>query len=211
MTDETSPGDHAAATEDAETFERRHQETVRRQLQRALRGAVRVKLTRSYRSSYEITRFAQRIPPDPELEAMERHGEEPAIVACRSRKEENAAIRQAVEAFLDSDYNHLGIIHKTQRQARATHKALTKAGIPAQLVDEESPSYGHGVLVCTAHLAKGLEFDRVVIPRAEAANYHSEGDRHLLYVACTRAMHRLTLTHTGEVTPLIGPEDEPAA
>ncbi|SFD76288.1 DNA helicase-2 / ATP-dependent DNA helicase PcrA [Thiohalospira halophila DSM 15071] len=175
------------------------------EIQRALRGAVRVKLTKSYRSSYEITRFAQRILPDPELEALERHGEEPEIIACRNRKAENATLCRTVEEFLASDHNHLGVITRTQRQARQVHKALADAGLEAQLVDEETGTFGHGVLICSAHLAKGLEFDRVVVPMASADNYASETDRHLLYVACTRAMHRLTLTHTGAVTPLIGP------
>ena len=54
-----------------------------------------------------------------------------------------------------------------------------------------------------AHLAKGLEFDRVIVPEATAANYANDMDRNLLYVASTRAMHRLTLTHVGEATPIL--------
>jgi len=54
--------------------------------------------------------------------------------------------------------------------------------------------------VCTAHLAKGLEFDHVVLPEVNETNYQTDMDRNLLYVGCTRAMHRLTLTATGEVT-----------
>lgn len=61
-----------------------------------------------------------------------------------------------------------------------------------------------GVIVTSAHLAKGLEFDRVIVPGADADNYNTGMDRNLLYVACTRAMHRLVLTHTGEVTTWIG-------
>jgi DNA helicase-2/ATP-dependent DNA helicase PcrA len=41
-----------------------------------------------------------------------------------------------------------------------------------------------------------LEFDRVIVPEVGAASYRTAMDRNLLYVACTRAMHELVLTHT---------------
>ena len=53
-------------------------------------------------------------------------------------------------------------------------------------------------------MAKGLEFDEVIIPQTDDRNYHSEIDRSMLYVAVTRAMHRLTLTYSGtKHTPFI--------
>ncbi|HEY8513794.1 MAG TPA: ATP-binding domain-containing protein, partial [Cyclobacteriaceae bacterium] len=58
-----------------------------------------------------------------------------------------------------------------------------------------------GVVITTVPLAKGLEFDEVIVPFASADNYGTEGDRRLLYIACTRAMHRLTVTHTGKRSP----------
>ena len=41
------------------------------------------------------------------------------------------------------------------------------------------------------------------MPHVNAATYHTPFDRNLLYVACTRAMHRLALTYTGEPSPLL--------
>lgn len=67
----------------------------------------------------------------------------------------------------------------------------------------ESAGFSTGVTVCTAYLAKGLEFDRVIVPDASASNYRTEMDRNLLYVACTRAMHRLTLLAVGEPSQLL--------
>ena len=45
-------------------------------------------------------------------------------------------------------------------------------------------------------MAKGLEFDEVIIPQADDKNYHSSTDKSMLYVAVTRAMHKLTLTYS---------------
>jgi DNA helicase-2/ATP-dependent DNA helicase PcrA len=52
-------------------------------------------------------------------------------------------------------------------------------------------------------MSKGLEFDEVIIPAANRETFHTDADRKLLYVACTRAMHRLALLYTGELTGLI--------
>ena len=48
-------------------------------------------------------------------------------------------------------------------------------------------------------MAKGLEFDEVVVADADKNTYGAEFDRGLLYVACTRAMHRLTVIGVGEL------------
>jgi len=58
-------------------------------------------------------------------------------------------------------------------------------------------------MIATAYMAKGLEFDRIVVPFCSDAEYRTEMDRHMLYVACTRAMHKLTLTYTGELSRLL--------
>lgn len=50
------------------------------QIGQVFRQADCVKLCKSYRSTFEITRFAQRISPNPDLVAIERHGEEPAVL-----------------------------------------------------------------------------------------------------------------------------------
>jgi DNA helicase-2/ATP-dependent DNA helicase PcrA len=53
-----------------------------------------------------------------------------------------------------------------------------------------------GIIITSAHMAKGLEFDEVIIPQTNDKNYHSNIDKSMLYVATTRAMHKLTLTYS---------------
>ena len=45
-----------------------------------------------------------------------------------------------------------------------------------------------GVFIIPVYMAKGLEFDAVIICDADSQNYYDEDDRSLLYVACTRAL-----------------------
>ncbi len=92
---------------------------------------------------------------------------------------------------------------KTQPQAKRLHKQLTEAGVKARLLDEGSVGFSTGIVICTPHLAKGLEFDCVVIPDASAKVFSTEMDRNLLYVACTRAMHRLSLVSVGAPSPFL--------
>ncbi|MFD1378487.1 HelD family protein [Fodinicurvata halophila] len=167
------------------------------QIQRALRAPAPVKLTKSYRSSWEIMQFALAISPNEELVPIERHGEPPQVVTCTRASETRARILQEVEDFRASGHNSLALIAKTQKQANRLHRQLTEAGAKARLLDAGSEGFSTGVIVCTAHLAKGLEFDRVIVPDASAETYSTELDRNLLYVACTRAMHRLTVLVTG--------------
>ncbi len=100
---------------------------------------------------------------------------------------------------------NLAVIAKTHKQAASLHRDLEEFGVAAHPLDNSSTGFSRGVIICTAHMAKGLEFDRVIIPDADAdaGIYHTDMDRNLLYVACTRAMHRLTLVTSGTPSPLL--------
>lgn len=168
------------------------------QIQRALRASIRVNLTRSYRSTWEIMQFALHISPNDALIPMKRHGEPPQILQCRKESEVIKRILAEVRAFEGSPHQSLAIIVKTQKQAAKLRQQMAEAGVAAGFLTGTSTGFSTGVVVCSAHLAKGLEFDRVIIPDASGQNYCTEMDRNLLYVACTRAMHRLTLISLGE-------------
>ena len=167
------------------------------------RHAECVRLCKSYRSSYEITRFAQEISPNSELVAIERHGSNPLVVACSSAQEETRRIGLAIEEFRGSGQHTMGIICKTQTHAEQLHKAICEEIPDVHLLTARSSAFVQGVVVCAAHLAKGLEFDKVVVSNASDKNYTTQLDRNLLYVACTRAMHELLVTHIGARTRFI--------
>ncbi|MFN8334405.1 MAG: AAA family ATPase [Cyclobacteriaceae bacterium] len=160
-----------------------------------------VKLFRSYRSTYEITRFAQQLSANPNSIPMERHGAEPQVLGFNGNAEELNEIKNLIAAFRASKHVSLGIICKIQEQAEFVFDALRAHDV--HLLTPESSSFYEGVIVTTAHLAKGLEFDRVIIPFTSAKNYRTDVDKSMLYIACTRAMHELTLTYTKECTHFI--------
>ena len=66
-----------------------------------------------------------------------------------------------------------------------------------------SAEYEQGIVAIPAYLAKGIEFDAVIIYDASKDVYSDESVRRLFYTACTRAMHELQLYSVGEVSPFI--------
>ncbi len=173
---------------------------------RVFSGSRVMKLCKSYRSTFEITDFAQCIRRNDELEPVARHGEKPQVLGFKNADEEVAGIVRLLTEFRESEYKSLGIVCKTESQAAALHEKLHSRLPDGEIVllTDTSSSFAHGVVVTSAHMAKGLEFDEVIVPHVDAVNYRTEMDRGMLYVAATRAMHRLTLTHAGRVSTLIG-------
>lgn len=170
-------------------------------IQRVFPQGDTVKLFRSYRSTFEITSFAQHIFHNPDLIAMERHGAEPVVTGFESNTEETQAVKKMVANFQNSGHQSLGIICKTREQAEVVYNEIKAHGI--HLLTADSTSFKEGVVVTTAHLAKGLEFDEVIVPFASVRNYRTEMDKRMLYIACTRAMHMLTLTYAKEKSAFI--------
>jgi DNA helicase-2/ATP-dependent DNA helicase PcrA len=158
-----------------------------------------VKLFRSYRSTYEITKFAQRISQNPDTVPLERHGSEPEVQQWNTQADESVAINLLLQAFVASNRQSLGILCKTATQAQRIFERI-KQKHTAHLLTPDSTTFYEGIIVTTPHLAKGLEFDEVIIPEASAGNYQTLVDKSMLYIACTRAMHKLTVTCHGTLT-----------
>ena len=163
-------------------------------IQKSLTASEIMKLCKSYRSTFEITDFAQKIHPNAELEPVARHGEKPQILQFGSAVEELSGIMGLISTYRKSGYKSLGIICKTEQQAREMADVLKSYANDISLLSIQSSAFVQGIVITSAHMAKGLEFDEVIIPQTDERNYRSEIDKSMLYVAVTRAMHRLTLT-----------------
>lgn len=175
-----------------------HAESIRD----VLPDSMCVYMRKSYRSTYQITQVAQAIMNNPDLEPIKRYGERPTFNVFRKKSEEMDFIAQQVREFQDSDFQSMAVVCRTQTEADDLF-ALLEPAQHVSLLNSQSKFFAGGIVITTAYLAKGLEFDKVLVPFCTSDNYQQPIDRHMLYIAVTRAMHSLVITHCGAITEFL--------
>ena len=160
-----------------------------------------INLTRSYRSTKPIIEFTRALVPEGKnIHAFERDGAKPTVTKVANHNELHEHITAKVAALQTEQHNTIAIICKSA--AEAPHEELSSIE-DIKLVKSTSAEYEQGVVIIPAYLAKGIEFDAVIIYDASKDVYSDESVRRLFYTACTRAMHELHLYSVGEVSPFV--------
>ncbi|EUJ31247.1 UvrD/REP helicase [Listeria floridensis FSL S10-1187] len=160
-----------------------------------------VRLSKSYRSTEQITNFTKGIiQAEENIEAFSRKGNLPKLIESQSF----VAMMDAVyeEALrLQKTGKMIAIIGKDQEICEEAYLSLYKK-MKVRLVHMEHQKLQEGVMIIPSYLAKGLEFDGVIALDASSATYQHENERTLLYTICSRAMHELVVTANGSLSPL---------
>ena len=169
------------------------------------------KLNKSYRSTVEIMNFANDIlqkalPSAHKTDLFMRHGEDPSIVDTEDRITETLKILGEIP----EEFRSVGIILPSMRGAKDFYNELralypkkgdTTTTRKLRLLSDDTSNFGSGVMVVAAPLAKGLEFDAVICPDYKSSAFDTSKGQRLLYLICTRALHRLyLLSSSGRVT-----------
>lgn len=161
-----------------------------------------IKLTKSYRSTKQITDFTKQILKSGELiEAFDRNGAKPTIWHCDNA----SAVHKINDILIANNQEKLttAIITKTLEEARDLTTKLKSESIKVTLIATANQRLVPGVLVIPSYLAKGLEFDAVIAWQVNNNNYHKDDERQLLYTITSRAMYKLDLIYTGELSDLL--------
>ncbi|GFN31783.1 HelD family protein [Paenibacillus xylaniclasticus] len=166
-------------------------------------------LDRSYRSTMEIIEFANRV-----LAGMDggvkpavpvfRSGEPVDLISCQPDNWEEELLARVLGLLKQGIYQTVAVIGRTAAECEQVHALLKQAGLEPSLVQSKEPAYQGGLTVVPVYLSKGLEFDAVILSNAGTDAY-GELDAKLLYVGCTRALHKLILLHQGALTSLVQP------
>ncbi|OUM97994.1 MAG: hypothetical protein BAA02_08540 [Paenibacillaceae bacterium ZCTH02-B3] len=170
-----------------------------------------LRLGTSYRSTRQIVEFTKGILPAAaaaDIEPFRRDGEPPRVIACRDVPELADRVVADIRALAEEGFGMIGVIAKTEGEsgdAAAMVKERLTDGVPVTLLTGASGSLPRGVAVLPSYLAKGIEFDAVLVWNGSADRYGRERDRRLLYTVCTRALHRLHVYHVGEPSPFLPP------
>ncbi|GGE59576.1 RNA polymerase recycling motor HelD [Priestia taiwanensis] len=151
-------------------------------------------LKRSYRSTEQIIDFTRSlIPGGHEIEPFNRKGSKPLVVNTTN-------IQQQVENLKKHGHGTIAIICKTEKETKEVYEEFGKS-MSLSMIEKETTSLQQGVLVMPSYLAKGMEFDAVIV--YDASNYVGENERNLFYTVCTRAMHELVICYTGGMSDFL--------
>lgn len=168
-----------------------------------------LRLTRSYRSTREITEFTKAMLPEGEdILPFTRSGDKPVLRRFEAGSAEamEAALIDDIGELRERGLDYIAIICKTQSECVELHKRL-QGRLDTRLITKNTPAFEKGTVIVPAYLAKGVEFDAALLYNASADRYARESERKLFYTACTRAMHVLHLYAEGEPSPFVGGVD----
>jgi superfamily I DNA/RNA helicase len=188
-----------------------------------IRGRART-LHINYRTSHQIRMQADRLlgPEVADLDGNSEdrrgtvsvfNGPPPDVRTCETQEDEAAAVgawlaERALEGVMPDE---CGVFVRSDAELDRARAAVGNTGLPIRLLDEHVETTTGQISVGTMHLAKGLEFRAVVVmacddeiiplqSRIETVTDDSDleevynTERHLLYVACTRARDHLLVT-----------------
>ncbi|MCW8000072.1 helicase, partial [Clostridium sp. cpc1] len=125
-----------------------------------------INLTKSYRSTMEITKFSRKIlNKEINDEYVKRSGDWPSLTGFLDEKDINKRIVEEVKVYKGDGHNSIGIITKNVDEAQRVYNYL-RDRINVKMIISEDDDYVNDILVIPAYLAKGLEFDVVIIYNA---------------------------------------------
>ena len=148
-----------------------------------------IELNKTYRSSPEIIDFTNHILGLHHVSAIRRKNNNP--VKVRQDLSDPVKTLNKDIKYLQSKYKCSAIITKDAKEASKLYKAL-KENTKIKLITDKSKSFSKDLIIIPAYLAKGLEFDSVLVYN-DSKNKYKHNEKNLLYVACTRAQHELII------------------
>ena len=142
-----------------------------------------ISLTKTYRSSPEIIEFTNKILGLNHVCAIRKTESVPLI-----HRTDNSKILEDIN-YLRSKYKSVAVITRDNNTATKLYEDM-KETIPISLLNGQSEEFNKELVVLPAYLAKGLEFDSVIV-YSDGDSKYLKNEKNLLYVACTRAQHEL--------------------
>jgi len=182
-----------------------------KEVQDVLPGAQMLTLSRTYRSTRQITDLARRVAASYNQEVtatgVDRSGPE---VARYVGGDVAALTAQAIKVMQAQGYRNIGVIIRRMSDATGLVDRLAEHDVAAEALLNDLARYRGGVVVIPTVLAKGLEMDGCVVVGADAQTYDpgTEYESRCLFVGVTRALHALALVAETELHPLLR-EDAP--
>ena len=144
-----------------------------------------IRLTKTYRSSEEIIEYSNRVLNLNHITAIRRNNPVPVDEI------EEKNLKEDLLDSINKCHNYgesIAIITKNDIECEKVYNLLKDTGI--SIISNTSKKFNREFVVIPVYMAKGLEFDSVII-YTDKNNKYNDQERNLYYVAITRAQHKL--------------------
>lgn len=146
---------------------------------------TKYELNKSYRSTQEIMEYSNKFLDKDKIVPLVRKGEAVIEEEVSNNEEFVDTIISLIEDYEEEGYENIAVIFKDKNELNKFSHVI-KEKINIQSLDNDDIMYKGGKVLLPAYLAKGLEFDGVIIVESE------EIEPLVKYIMCTRALHRLS-------------------
>jgi len=169
-----------------------------------------ISVNKNYRNTKEIVNFTNRVfrklTPNKGRSlptSIERSGQKPKLQTFATEGEMLIAVVNEISNIkTDFGFENIALITKSSIEAENLFLSLKESGyeIPTKILHDKAEKYEGGVVCLPIKLAKGLEFEAVIVIDASDKRYKDDVpyDGQLLYVATTRALHYLCVFSVGD-------------
>lgn len=162
-----------------------------------------ISMDKSFRCTNEILKYSTKFLSEGfKIDCFSRNGDEPKIYTDDTINTLDDKIVSEILVSRKRLYQSIALICKTEKEAFSLYNRL-KNKIDIKIISRDEKADLNGTFIIPIYLSKGLEFDSVLICGVDNDNYYTEDDKKLLYIACTRALHRLNLFYTGKISNFI--------
>lgn len=153
------------------------------ELTQVLDNSKYIELMKTYRSTEEIIEYSNRVLGLNHVSAIRRNESMPVV-----EKEEHNLLEDLKDDIKSCIGKSMAIITKNETECNKIYELLKDMGISK--IDNHSKKFNRDFVVTPVYMAKGLEFDSVII-YTDKTNQYTLEEKYLYYVAITRAQHKL--------------------
>jgi len=150
-----------------------------------------ITLTQSYRSTKQIVLFTREFQKEVnQIQPFHREGDLPVVSLINNERDITSVLIKKIRECEGKGHKTLAVICRTAKDSKIVFDRL-KYKLPVKLMEKATVTFEQGILVIPAYLAKGIEFDAVIVHDASSYQLENDFERNIFYTACTRAMHEL--------------------
>lgn len=147
-------------------------------------------LNRSYRSTFEIINYANKFLKEVSITPLVRNGKPVETINTNNNEEFASKIIDTINEYNNDKLDSIAIIAKNQSQLDEIYDII-KDKIHVVKFNREDIIYKGGTVIIPSYLAKGLEFDGVIMAEINKNQEDDKEENLVKYIMATRALHRL--------------------